>query len=193
MSSPDNHSSDPGKEEPTKAAHREPTRKVDRVDELTPPMSVAEPELTSAEVTLAGPIPRAEPTDVRLHTSALYIRLEGRIYGPVDPDRMELLLESGTLTGLETASVDLRHWTPLAYHPRIVRGRIRDLERVHEVLTELSTLPIAKNDPSVPIQVGPPQAAILRRPGKTPGGHKSAKASEENETAESQAAELDES
>ena len=172
MSPPDNRSSDPGSEEPKEASHREPTRKVERVTELTPPMSEIEPELTTSEVSLEGPIPRAEPTDVRIHTAALYIRLEGRIYGPIDPDRMELLLESGTLTGLETASIDLRHWTPLAYHPRIVRGRIRDLERVHEVLTELSTLPIAKNDPSVPIQVGPPQAAILRRPRRTPSDEK---------------------
>ena len=193
MSPPDNRSSDPGNEEPTQAPHREPTRKVDRVVELTPPTSAIDPELTSSEVELEGPIPRAEPTDVRLHTSALYIRLEGRIYGPIDPDRMELLLESGTLTGLETASIDLRHWTPLAYHPRIVRGRIRDLERVHEVLTELSTLPIAKNDPSVPIQVGPPQAAILRRPVRKSGGQETKKASEEDEKDQSQVTELDES
>ena len=154
-------------------------------------MTTIDAQLTTSVVDLKGPIPRAEPTDVRAFADALYIRLEGRIYGPVEPDRLELLLESGTLTGLETASNDLRHWTPLAYHPRIVRGRIRDLEKVHEVLTELSTLPLPKGNESVPIQVGPPQAAILRRPKRRLGGTQE-EATSQDETAKTQAAELDE-
>ncbi len=128
----------------------------------------SEAEMTTSEVQLGGPILRPEPTLARKTSDDLYLRLEGRIYGPFQPDRLEMLLESGTLTGLETASIDLHHWTPLAYHPRIVRGRIRDLERVHEVLTELSTLPMVKGRDDSTKLVGPPQAAILRRrPRKT--------------------------
>lgn len=119
--------------------------------------------LPSVDVALGGPVPRPEPTHVRPRGADLYVRLEGKIYGPFQPERLEVLLESGTLTGLETASVDLHHWTPLAYHPRIVRGRIRDLEQVHEVLTEMSSLPVRKKNPQgTPAEA--PGSAILRRP-----------------------------
>jgi hypothetical protein len=121
-------------------------------------------EQISSEVRLGGPIPRHDRDDSPLRSGDLYLRLEGRIYGPFRPDRLEILLESGTLTGLETASVDLRRWTPLAYHPRIVRGRIRDLGRVHEVLTELSSLPARKRGVSRAKELGPPPAAVLKRP-----------------------------
>lgn len=138
----------------------------------------ADGEMTTSEVQLGGPIPRPEPTVARKQSDDLYLRLEGRIYGPFQPDRLEMLLESRTLTGLETASIDLHHWTPLAYHPRIVRGRIRDLERVHEVLTELSTLPAVKGRDDSTKLVGPPQAAILRRPRKSSSAASPAKVDE---------------
>ena len=133
------------------------------------PLAIQEPptDLQKAEVSLGGPIPRSDPDESGVRSGDLYVRLEGRIYGPFRPDRLEMLLESGTLTGLETASVDLNRWTPLAYHPRIVRGRIRDLARVHEVLTEMSTLPARKRNPKhVPSrpELGPPNAAVLRKP-----------------------------
>ncbi|MCA9563191.1 MAG: hypothetical protein KC561_06865, partial [Myxococcales bacterium] len=114
-------------------------------------------------IELGGRVPRIEPREAPKLSGDLYIRLEGRIYGPFRPDKLEMLLESGTLTGLETASADLARWTPLAYHPRIVRGRVRDLDKVHEMLRELSALPVKKRDLIVP-HLGPPLAAILKRP-----------------------------
>jgi hypothetical protein len=83
---------------------------------------------------------------------------------------LELLIASGLLSGLETASANLKKWTPLAYHPRIVRGNIRDIKRVHSALKDMSSLPAKKkhsfNLP--PREFGPPRAAILRYPKNEP-------------------------
>ena len=119
---------------------------------------VSEPVVT--EVLLGGSVPRSEPSGPRALSGDLYIRLEGQIYGPFQPDAMDEVLQSGKLTGLEVASPDLNRWTPLAYHPRIVRGRIRDFDRAHEMLRERSALPARKQNP-LPIL---PLAAVVRKP-----------------------------
>ena len=119
-----------------------------------------------AEVILGGIVPREEPSTGPLKSDDVYIRLEGKIYGPFTQENVDDLLQSGKLTGLEVASSDLQHWTPLAYHPRIVRGRVRDIDFTHDRLTSDSSLPRAKmdDDQFEDSQLGSPQAAIIRKP-----------------------------
>lgn len=136
-----------------------------------------------SEVPLGGIVPRPEPVTHTLPPSGdLYLRLEGRIYGPFQPDILEELLQSGKLTGFETASPDLHRWTPLAYHPRIVRNRYRNLDQAHQLLAEMSALPaVAKPKPM-------PRAAIVRRPkhrpAQSPEDVTPANEAEENEDGE---------
>jgi hypothetical protein len=118
---------------------------------------------TMAEVRLGKGVPRQDPPDKPTASGDLYIRLEGHIYGPFQPSKLEELLQSGKLTGLESASPDLHRWTPLAYHPRIVRSRIRDFQKAHQALTDLSALPAPKRH-AIIADLGAPLAAILRRP-----------------------------
>lgn len=132
------------------------------------PLPPGEGEPVTAEVELGGIVPRVEPPLPKARSGDLYIRLEGRIYGPFTTEVMEELLQSGHLTGLELASPDLNRWTPLAYHPRIVRGPVRDFDRAHQLLTELSALPASKRDPAI-TQEHLPKAAIMRRPRRPPG------------------------
>ena len=94
----------------------------------------------------------------------MYIRLEGQISGPFSPTRLEVLLASGILTGLEEVSSDLNHWTPLAYHPRIVRGRVRDIKQVHQELKRLSALPASKETIEFEEEAEIPLCAIVKRP-----------------------------
>lgn len=114
------------------------------------------------EVPLSGTVPRYEPSSGVELSGDLYIRLEGQIYGPFRPDVMEDILQSGRLTGLEVASSDLKRWTPLAYHPRIVRGRVRDFDKAHAMLRDLSALPAKKQDFSQHL----PLADVVKRPGR---------------------------
>ncbi|MBN1947865.1 MAG: hypothetical protein JW797_19520 [Bradymonadales bacterium] len=114
------------------------------------------------ELPLGGITPRVDEPERKL-SGDLYIRLEGEISGPFQPERLESLLTSGILTGLEEVSADLNHWTPLAYHPRIVRGRVKDLRQVRKELKKLSELPAPRGsedlfEPDVPL------CAIVKRP-----------------------------
>jgi hypothetical protein len=159
--------------ESSESAEFDPTEPdTDEFFDITPfgsdedPMDVRGEKPDVAEVMLGGIVPREEPNDGPIKSDDVYIRLEGKIYGPFTPENIDDLLQSGKLTGLEVASSDLQHWTPLAYHPRIVRGRIRDIDSTHDRLTSESTLPRARvtDDQFEDSQLGSPQAAIIRKP-----------------------------
>ncbi|TVQ97527.1 MAG: hypothetical protein EA398_14530 [Deltaproteobacteria bacterium] len=130
-----------------------------------------------AEFVLGGTVPRNEPSPrVRERAEDLYLRLESRVYGPIAMGELESLLSSGLLTGYETISGDLRKWTPLAYHPRMIASRDSDPEATHRILEQYSDLPApsAAAD-SVPTsslaalldeKPGAPAAGILHRPSR---------------------------
>lgn len=122
-----------------------------------------------AEVPLGGTIPRVEETS-RPRSGDLYLRLEGQISGPFRPERLESLISSGILTGLEDVSVDLNHWTPLAYHPRIILSGRHDLGEVHRELRQLSDLPAKKDDASFSTE-DVPLCAVVKKPRSARKGH----------------------
>ena len=140
-----------------------------------------------ADFQLAGAVPRDEPTGEhgRFRSKDVYLRLENRVYGPLTQDELDELLASGDLTGFESASNDLRTWTPLIYHPRMtLRGQI-DPDATHNVLHQRSDLPTAsraaggvdleafgeeEDDVVVDEPVKTPLAAILIKPMKVRRG-----------------------
>lgn len=100
---------------------------------------------SKADFQLGGTVPRSEPTGNhgRYRSKDVYLRLENRVYGPLTQHELDELLASGDLTGFESASNDLRTWTPLIYHPRMtLRGQI-DPDATHHVLHQRSDLPTA--------------------------------------------------
>lgn len=129
-----------------------------------------------AEFNLGGSVPRIEETRGRYQSKDIYIRLENTIYGPVTQQELGQLLSSGQLTGFESASADLQHWTPLIYHPRMALSGEIDPDATHDLLHQASTLPAASRAPSsVDLEAladldddeelpGTPLAAILIKP-----------------------------
>lgn len=100
-----------------------------------------------AEFSLGGAVPRHEPSRGRYQSKDIYIRLENTIYGPVTQDELADMLASGELTGFESASADLQHWTPLIYHPKMALSGEIDPDATHGMLHDRSTLPAASRAP----------------------------------------------
>ncbi len=141
-------------------------------------MTGSEPKTAArvADFDLGGAVPRQEPANRPFQSKDIYVRLENTIYGPITQDELSEMLESGHLTGFESASADLRHWTPLIYHPRMTLSGEIDPDATHELLHGHSTLPTASRAPNaVDLEAladldddaplpGTPLAAILIRP-----------------------------
>ena len=94
-----------------------------------------------AEFSVNQIVPRVEPTMRAFTSTEIFIRLEQTIYGPLSRERLAELLASGRLTGFEQASSNLRTWTPLIYHPRMVLAEDVDPETTHRMLQTESDLP----------------------------------------------------
>ena len=94
-----------------------------------------------AEFSVNQVVPRVEPTTRAFISTEIFIRLEQTIYGPLSRERLAELLASGRLTGFEQASSNLRTWTPLIYHPRMVLAEDVDPETTHSMLQRESDLP----------------------------------------------------
>lgn len=94
-----------------------------------------------AEFSVNQIVPRVEPTMRAFTSTEIFIRLEQTIYGPLSRERLAELLTSGRLTGFEQASSNLRTWTPLIYHPRMVLAEDVDPETTHRMLQTESDLP----------------------------------------------------
>ena len=94
-----------------------------------------------AEFSVNQIVPRVEPTTRAFTSTEIFIRLEQTIYGPLSRERLAELLASGRLTGFEQASSNLRTWTPLIYHPRMVLAEDVDPETTHRMLQTESDLP----------------------------------------------------
>lgn len=94
-----------------------------------------------AEFSIDQIVPRAEPATREFTSSEIFLRLEQTIYGPLSRERLAELLASGRLTGFEQASSNLRTWTPLIYHPRMVLSEDVDPETTHRMLQTESNLP----------------------------------------------------
>jgi hypothetical protein len=132
--------------------------------------------LVVQEFSLAGSVPRTEPTQKQVATQDVYVRLENTIYGPLNSEELAAMLASGEFTGYESASSDLQHWTPLLYHPRMNLTGYADPDATHALLHGRSTLPAASRSgskvrledfadeppPERPIAV--PLAQIMLRP-----------------------------
>lgn len=133
-----------------------------------------------ADYSLGGSVPRAERARGRYKAKDIYIRLENTIYGPITQEELAQMLASGELTGFESASADLQHWTPLIYHPRMTLAGEIDPDATHDMLHNHSTLPAASrpvdkfdlealgesddDDDEIPQQPSTPLAAILIKP-----------------------------
>ncbi len=96
-----------------------------------------------ADYGLGGSVPRTEQSRGRYKAKDIYIRLENTIYGPITQDELAEMLGGGELTGFESASADLQHWTPLIYHPRMTLNGEIDPDATHDMLHQHSTLPTA--------------------------------------------------
>ena len=94
-----------------------------------------------AEFSVNQIVPRVEPTMRAFTSTEIFLRLEQTIYGPLSRERLAELLASGRLTGFEQASSNLRTWTPLIYHPRMVLAEDVDPETTHRMLQKESDLP----------------------------------------------------
>ena len=94
-----------------------------------------------AEFSVNQIVPRVEPTMRAFTSTEIFLRLEQTIYGPLSRERLAELLASGRLTGFEQASSNLRTWTPLIYHPRMVLAEDVDPETTHRMLQTESDLP----------------------------------------------------
>jgi hypothetical protein len=94
-----------------------------------------------AEFSVNQIVPRVEPTTRAFTSTEIFLRLEQTIYGPLSRERLAELLTSGRLTGFEQASSNLRTWTPLIYHPRMVLAEDVDPETTHRMLETESDLP----------------------------------------------------
>lgn len=104
--------------------------------------SIAEAsEPVVAEFSMDQVVPRAEPAAREFTSTDIFLRLEQTIYGPLSRERLAELLASGRLTGFEQASSNLRTWTPLIYHPRMVLAEDVDPETTHRMLQTESNLP----------------------------------------------------
>lgn len=134
-------------------------------EQIGPLGTAAAPPTSYAEFELVGSVPRAENPPEARRTEDLYLRLEGRVYGPISVEEIEGLLSSGMLTGLESISGDLSTWTPLAYHPRMIANRQAGAEAAHRMLAQYSDLPSpAPAAASAQQRDTSPHAAILHRP-----------------------------
>jgi len=100
-----------------------------------------------ANFALGGTVPRGEAPRARFQSSDIFVRLENTIYGPITHDELAELLTSGELTGYESVSADLEHWTPLIYHPRMTLAGEIDPDQTHEMLHRRSSLPRASRAP----------------------------------------------
>ena len=134
----------------------------------------------TSEFDLGGSVPRALGRRRAFMSEDVYIRLENTVYGPISQDRLVELLNSGQLTGYESASSDLQHWTPLLYHPAMNLSGEADPDLTHEILHENSSLPqaaprrirledLADDDTLIPTDPKPPStplAAIMLKPKK---------------------------
>lgn len=135
----------------------------------------------TAEFSLQGVVPRHDTNTRKFRSGDVFVRLENTIYGPLSRDELGELLQSGHLTGYESASSDLQHWTPLLYHPRMALTGKADPDRTHEMLHDRSTLPAASKAPrrislediadEIPeaIVATTPLAAILVKKVRKPG------------------------
>lgn len=113
-----------------------------------PLASPVDGQSVTAEFSLSGLVPRKDVTGARgFKSDDVFVRLENTIYGPLSRDELADLLASGQLTGYESASSDLQHWTPLLYHPRMALTGRADPDRTHELLHEKSSLPQASRSP----------------------------------------------
>lgn len=119
----------------------------DRIEAAGPHFAPADGEAMRAEHSVSGHIPREEKIDRRFRSSDVYVRLENTVYGPLERDTLAELLASGQLTGYESASSDLQHWTPLLYHPRMNLTGHADPDATHGLLHAHSTLPTASKNP----------------------------------------------
>ena len=131
-------------------------------------LDVPAPSRASAqEFALGGAIPRAEPQERRgFKSQDVFLRLENKVYGPLTQDELGDLLESGQLTGFESASSDLRTWTPLIYHPRMTLNGQIDPDATHDLLHGRSDLPAAG---SRPVSVNLEELADLEEDEEIPG------------------------
>ncbi len=114
--------------------------------DLSSPGQLAAPvdgQSVTAEFSLSGVVPRRDVEQRGFRSGDVFVRLENTIYGPLSRDELADLLQSGELTGYESASSDLQHWTPLLYHPRMAMTGKADPDRTHEMLHQRSTLPAA--------------------------------------------------
>lgn len=135
----------------------------------------------TAEFSLNGVVPRHDAGARRFRSDDVFVRLESTIYGPVSRDELGALLQSGQLTGYESASSDLQHWTPLLYHPRMALTRDADPDRTHQMLHDHTTLPAASRAPrrvnledfseEMPVTVvsATPLAAMVVKKARKPG------------------------
>ncbi len=117
---------------------------------------------------IEGPVPRNEPYLGLVQTTEIFLRLENKIYGPLDDDRLAELLTSGILTGYESVTRDFVRWTPVAYHPRIVLADSVDPDLTHDALSGVSDLPapapkreVVPEDPRTAAE--PPLAVVFRK------------------------------
>ena len=131
-------------------------------------LDVPAPSRASAqEFALGGAIPRAEPQERRgFKSQDVFLRLENKVYGPLTQEELGDLLESGQLTGFESASSDLRTWTPLIYHPRMTLNGQIDPDATHDLLHGRSDLPAAG---SRPVSVNLEELADLEENEELPG------------------------
>lgn len=114
---------------------------VERVASAPPEERPEDGHAVQAEFALGGNVPREEPRVGNYRSNDIYLRLENTVYGPISRDELHDLLSGGLLTGYESASSDLRHWTPLLYHPRMHITGQADPDHTHAVLREHTALP----------------------------------------------------
>lgn len=115
----------------------------ERIEAAGPWVGPGDGTTMSAEYDLGGTVPREEANWRTFRSADVYIRLETTIYGPLSQQDLVDLLQSGQLTGYESASNDLQHWTPLLYHPRMNITGQADPDQTHSILEGRSTLPTA--------------------------------------------------
>ena len=124
----------------------------------------------ASEFHIGGSVPRREPYAGAKRSQHIYMRLENKVYGPVEHDGLLTLMRSGNLTGYESATIDFVRWTPLAYHPDVVLSESVDPDMTHDVLAGMSDLPAPSQATGMAAAEAflaadePPLAAILSNP-----------------------------
>ena len=124
----------------------------------------------ASEFHIGGSVPRREPYAGAKRSQHIYMRLENKVYGPVEHDGLLKLMRSGNLTGYESATIDFVRWTPLAYHPDVVLSESVDPDMTHDVLAGMSDLPAPSQATGMAAAEAflaadePPLAAILSNP-----------------------------